>query len=135
MRLQSIVALTFLAFAFESAAMPVLVFDKDVNDSSLYERSVSDMQDGLITLQKRVVITTPSPITFSSIGRKGKLNKVVSSSSSSTTRTNTNTNTNTIRTNGIGSGVVTNTQSLAVGSSRRQHATRLLVSLIPLRCP
>lgn len=122
MRYVSIVTLTFLAFAFESAATPVLTHDKDVDNSILYERGMNDMQDGIVPFQKRVLITTPSPITFSSIGRKSKMNKVVRSSSSSTT-TNTNTNTNTIRTDGIGSGVVTRNQNLAVGNLRGQPIT------------
>ena len=120
MRYVSLVALTFLAFAFESAATPVLTLDKDLNNSSLSERSMNDMQDGIVPFQKRVLITTPSPITFSSIGRKSRMNKVVKSSSLSTT---TNTNTNTIRTNGIGSGVVTRNQNLAVGNLRGQPIT------------
>ncbi|PWN33727.1 uncharacterized protein FA14DRAFT_180363 [Meira miltonrushii] len=112
----SILALASLAFACQSFATPVLIINKDEQGFSLYERSMSDtndIQDDMPTLQKRVVITTPSPISFSSIGRittptttRSRINKSVS----------TTTNTNTIRTNEAGSRTVTRTTSLNGGN-------------------
>lgn len=114
-KLNSILALAFLASAYQSAATPVLIINKDDQGSSVFRRDMSaknDIQEGMPALQKRVVITTPSPITFSSINRISTptiTRSRVKNSVSTTTKTNT------IRTNETGSRTVTRSRSLNGG--------------------